>query len=74
MPEEPNVIPAAEVARAKGCTRQAVYNAIDRGDLTGVRVGTSRLVMLDAKYERYQVQETGGRAHEAYRKKEEPAQ
>ena len=64
---KPNVIPAAEAARRKGCTTQAIYNAVARGALTGVRVGTSRLVALNAKWEAYAVQETGGRLHRAYR-------
>lgn len=70
---EPNVLPAAEAARRKGCTTQAVYNAIERGDLTGVRVGRHRMVARDEKYDAYRVQETGGRLHETYRKKEEAA-
>lgn len=68
---KPNVTPVAEAARAKGCTRQTVYNAIERGDLNGVRVGGSRLVMLDEKFDAYQVQETGGRLHERYQEKQE---
>lgn len=68
---KPNAIPAGEAARLKGCTRQAIYNAVERGALTGVRVGTSRLVALDAKWEAYAVQETGGRLHRAYQEKQE---
>jgi len=67
----PNVIPAAEAARQKSCTTQAIYNAIERGDLTGIRIGHHRMVALDEKYESYQVQETGGRLHKNYRREEE---
>lgn len=63
---EPNVIPAAEAARRKGCTTQAIYNAVERGALNGLRVGTSRLVALDAKWDAYAVLETGGRLHRTY--------
>ena len=64
---EPNVIPAAEAARRKGCTTQAIYNAVERGVLNGVRVGTSRLIALDEKWDAYAVKETGGRLHRSYR-------
>jgi len=59
----PNVLPAAEVARRKGCTTQTVYNALSRGDLTDASVGTHRLVLLDAKFEQWEPKETGGRLH-----------
>lgn len=68
---EPNVILASEAARRKGCTAQAIYNAIDRGDLNAVRMGRYRMVALDEKYEAYRVQETGGRLHEGYQPKQE---
>lgn len=63
----PNVIPATEAAREKGCTAQSIYNALDRGDLTGIRMGAHRLVVRDKKYAAYQVRETGGRAHKRRR-------
>lgn len=64
---DPNVIPASEAARRKGCTAQAIYNAIGRGDLTAVRMGRSWLVATDEKWEAYAVRETGGRLHRQYR-------
>jgi excisionase family DNA binding protein len=66
---EPNVFTVAETARRKGCTRQAVYNALDRGDLTEVRMGAQRLVARDDAFRRYEVQETGGRLHKGYQKR-----
>ena len=67
MPAEPNVLLATKAAREKGCTAQAIYNALDRGDLNEVQMGRHRFVVKDEKYEDYTVQETGGRAHSAYR-------
>ncbi len=51
----PYVITAAEAAREKACTTQAIYNALDRGDLNEVRMGGIRLILKDAAYEAYQV-------------------
>lgn len=65
MPE-PNVILATEAAREKGCTSQAIYNAIDRGDLNAVRMGRHRLVLKDRKYKAFKVKQTGGRLHKQY--------
>ena len=67
----PNVITAAEVAREKACTTQAIYNALDRGDLNEVRMGGIRLILKDAayNYEAYQVKQTGGRTHKRYKKR-----
>jgi hypothetical protein len=45
--EEPNVITADEAARRRGCTRQAIYNALDRGDLAEVKMVAQRLVAVD---------------------------
>lgn len=67
--KKPNVILASEAARQWGCTAQAVYNAIDRGDLNEVRMGRHRLVVVDAKYRAYKVQELGGRLHQRYMRK-----
>jgi hypothetical protein len=67
MSTEPNVILATKAAREKDCTAQAVYNALDRGDLNEVQMGRHRFVVKDEKYEEYTVQETGGRAHSSYR-------
>jgi hypothetical protein len=67
MSDAPNVVLATEMAREKGCTAQAIYNALDRGDLNEVRMGRHRLVRKDEKYEAYEVKETGGRTHEDFR-------
>lgn len=64
--KQPNVILATLAAGEKGCSRQAICNAIDRGDLTGVRMGRQRMVLLDKKYREYQVKTTGGRLHRSY--------
>ena len=63
---KPNVITAAEAAREKGCTDQAIYNALDRGALNEVRMGGMRLILKDAAYQSYQVKSTGGRVHRRY--------
>ena len=70
---EPNVITITELARTQKCSRQAIYNAIERGDLNTTRLGTQTVVVKDAKYEAYQVKETGGRLHKRYveKRKEE---
>jgi excisionase family DNA binding protein len=67
---EPNVLPASEAARRKGCTAQTIYNAIERGNLNAIRMGGNRLVVKDDKYAAYEVQETGGRLHERYQEKQ----
>jgi len=66
--KEPNVIPAPVAAKEKGCTPEAVYLALNRGDLNGVRMGSARLVYRDKKYEAWTVKETGGRTHKSYKK------
>lgn len=53
MPKEPNVWPAAEVARLKGVSRQAVASAAGRGTLNAEKVGRSLLVYRDAKLRAY---------------------
>ncbi len=65
---EPNVLPVSEVARQKNCTPQAIYHAIDRGDLNEVRIGSYRMVLRDDQLDAFQIQETGGRCHKSYRK------
>lgn len=66
MQTEPNVLLATKAAQEKGCTAQAIYNAIDRGDLNEVRMGRHRLVVKDDKYDSFEVKETGGRMHREY--------
>ena len=68
MPK-PNVTTAKEAAREKGCTQQAIYNALDRGTMSEVRLGGIRLIVKDAKYAAYKVKQTGGRVHKAYTQK-----
>jgi len=63
---KPNVTTAAEAAREKGCTDQAIYNAIDRGDLNEIRLGGTRLILKNAAYKTYQVKKAGGRTHKQY--------
>ena len=66
MSFEPNVITIGEAAKEKRCTRQALYNAIERGDLNTVMLGRYQVIARDEKYEAYEVQETGGRLHKCY--------
>ena len=68
MPK-PNVTTAKEAAREKDCTQQAIYNALDRGNMSEVRLGGTRLIIKDAKYNAFKVKQTGGRAHKAYTQK-----
>ena len=60
---KPNVTTAKLAAAEKGCTYQAIYNALDAGRLTEAKIGGMRLVLLDKKYREYTVRETGGRTH-----------
>ena len=64
-----SVITAAEAAKEKACTTQAIYNALDRGDLNEIRMGGIRLILKDTAYEAYQVKQTGGRTHKRYQDK-----
>lgn len=68
---EPNVLPVSEVARQKNCTPQAIYHAIDRGDLNEVRIGSHRMVLRDDKLDDFTIQETGGRRHKSYLRERE---
>lgn len=38
----------AEVAQALGCTRQHVYNLIDRGVIPSLKLGNRRLIRAEA--------------------------
>ena len=53
----------ADVATQKDCTRMAVRNAIQRGELNALRVGRSWVVADDNALASWSVQETGGRLH-----------
>ncbi len=71
MPMKHDIITVALAAEEKGCTRQGIYQSLDRGVLTEYRLGSTRLVVMDAKYAAYQVKRVGGRAHRAYVEKRE---
>lgn len=71
MPK-PNVLTISEAAEEKGCSRQAIYNAIARGQLTRVQLGKITVISRDKRYDAYQVPETGGRLHRHYIEKHNP--
>ena len=71
MEMEPNVILITEAARQKGCTAQALRNAVKRGDLSAVKMGRFTMILRDNRYNNYQVKETGGRLHSRYLKKDD---
>ena len=52
-----------EAAARKGCTRQAISNAIQRGEINASRIGRTWAVADDAALMAWQVKETGGRLH-----------
>ena len=56
-------ITTADAADRKGCTRQAIINAIERGDLNATRLGRAWAVADDDALAAYEVRETGGRTH-----------
>ena len=56
-------ISAKQAASEKGCTVQAIYLALNRGDLDEDRVDRARLVKANKRYREWAVQDTGGRAH-----------
>lgn len=58
-------ITTTEAATRKGCTRQAIINAIQRTDLNGCRFGPVWAVADDETLAAWSVRETGGRAHRA---------
>ena len=64
-PGELAYLPVPEVARRKGCTGQAVRNAIERGDLRAVRFGPAWAVADDEQLAAWSVKETGGRLHKS---------
>lgn len=61
----PNLIQTKEAATRKGCTRQAIVNAILRGDLSGRKFGPVWAVADDDALAAWAVKETGGRTHRA---------
>ena len=50
---EPNVLLVSQAAQEKGCTAQALKNAVLRGDLNAVRQGRFWLIVRDEKYETF---------------------
>ncbi len=71
---EPNVITVTEAARQKDCTRQAVYNAIKRGDLNTTHLGSQTVIVKDKTYAGFNVQQFGGRLHKQYQSKRQGGQ
>ena len=63
MARLPSLISVRQAADAKGCTTQAIYQALDRGDLDDVRIDRARHVRANKRYREWQVKETGGRTH-----------
>ena len=59
----PDLITTTEAAARKGCTRQAIINAIERGDLNASKLGPVWAVADDDALAAYAVRETGGRYH-----------
>lgn len=57
------LVPTSEVAQRKGCTQQAVINALRRGDLHGHKLGPVWAIADDAALAAWTVRETGGRSH-----------
>lgn len=44
-----------QAAEIKGCSRQTIYNAIERGDLNGAKVGTYHVVQQDGAFQAFEV-------------------
>lgn len=73
MPTAPTYLPTGDVAARKGCTAQAVRDAIERGDLNAVMIARTWAVADDAALAAWTVKETGGRAHRQ-REGQQPAE
>lgn len=63
---EANVLTVTQAAQEKGCTRQAIYNAIEREDLNTLQLGSLITVVRDNLYQSFEIKPTGGRTHKAY--------
>lgn len=50
-----NFISVRQAAEIKDCSRQTIYNALDRGDLNGFHAGGFRLVRRDGAFEAWKV-------------------
>ena len=70
LPAAPVMSPflsTSQAATRKGCTRQAIVNAIHRAELNAQRVGHNWAVADDEVLAAWTVKETGGRTHGAVR-------
>ena len=56
------VLSVPVAADEKGCSRQTIYNALDRGALNELRTGKTRLVIRDKAYDAFEVK----RKHDPY--------
>ena len=63
MPRTPALISVRQAAEEKGCTTQAIYQALDRGDLDDMRIDRARHVRANKRYREWAVKQTGGRTH-----------
>ena len=63
------LIPVAQAAKEKTCTRQTLLNAIDSGKVTGLKLGRYWFVVRDEKFDGFTVRITGGRRHRSYTQK-----
>lgn len=59
----PDVITTSEAALRKGCTPQAIIDAVRRGVLVGRKFGSVWAINDDEALAAWAVKETGGRAH-----------
>jgi len=58
----PDVLSVPVAAAEKRCSRQTIYNALDRGALNELRTGKTRLVLRDEAYDEFEVK----RKHDPY--------
>jgi hypothetical protein len=58
---QPNVTTFSEAAEEKDCGRNAIYRAVDRGDLDTAEVGNRRMVLRNEKYEQFAPKNVGFR-------------
>lgn len=64
---EANVTTISEAANKKDCGRNAIYRAIERGDLHTTEVGKQDMVLLDAAFNEWQPVVTGFRKRKLQR-------
>ena len=60
-----DLISTTEAAERKGVSRQAIVDAIDRGDMKGQKIGHSIVVLVDKAFESWEpmkVRQAAGRA------------